>query len=906
MIGTKDEMLEYITSKTRTFDTVLIDDFSTNAVSDSTNVSRSLASLHLNELFKNNELIKVSSRPVYFFHKETLENKFSIFLTKNEYLDMEELYKDLDTSEILNQDFNKLIGKNGSMKIVIDKIKSSIFYPPHGLPLLITGNRGVGKKKIINSINDFVKRENLILEKNINVLSINDNSNLLKSLILGDKGYIENNKIYSEELNINERELLIVSNAEKLNEADQNIISTLLEKNSFYRIGSKTAYDLKLQIIMVGNKYDAHNFDRGFTESFPVAVNIPDFIDRYYQEREQIVIEFLKEESLRMQKKIFISKTSLKLLADYDYPENLNGVKNNVKKLCATANLIDEEISEISLNLYQLPEHILKNSTLEDEFDNTEAEYIDVLKYKEIDESIEIIKLYEMLLAEYRESFNNGSISTNTVIDMAETIRNASNKKETEGSKSRNNRRPLQDLIYKTITQIFTQYNLSMSNSIILFITENINIAKQYNSRLSNWESKHSNDLQSFLESLSKEYSDESYILEVITQTINKKLELQLNKMSKIILLITIIKNNNEATKRRNLGVILCHGYSTASSIADAANTLLDSYVFDAYDMPLDTSSEEIAQLLKQYINKSSIKSDVMLLVDMGSLEEIDKYLTDITSKNIGIINNVSTRVALDVGMKIIQNNSIEEIIESCEINNHNRAKIIKNKVKKDIIIFISDNGLHMSERVRRLFVKSLPKPINVDIISLEYESVETYLKNSDDNILFVSGTFIPNQRNVEYIPIEDMVTSTTLIQSKLRHYLTATEMGIFKKNLIKNFSLQSIVSSLTILEPNILLDYVIDTIEKLENKLQLTIGGQTKLGMYIHTSCLIERLVTKESILSAENIEEFKIKEEKFISSVNESFQDICEHYRVEIPVSETIYLFDYIVNDRKKEVYL
>ena len=104
--------------------------------------------------------------------------------------------------------------------------------------------------------------------------------------------------------------------------------------------------------------------------------------------------------------------------------------------------------------------------------------------------------------------------------------------------------------------------------------------------------------------------------------------------MSQIILLITIIKNNTESIKRRNLGVILCHGYSTASSIADAVNTLLDSYVFDAYDMPLDTSSEEIAQLLKQYINKSSIKSDVMLLVDMGSLEEIDKYLTDITSKN--------------------------------------------------------------------------------------------------------------------------------------------------------------------------------------------------------------------------------------------------------------------------------
>lgn len=906
MIDTRDEMLEYIISKTRTFDTDFIEAFSTNSVSDSTSVSRSLASLHLNELFKSGELIKVSSRPVYFFHKETLENKFSIYLTKNEYKNMEDLYKDLETSEILNQDFNKLIGNKGSMKVVIDKVKSAILYPPYGLPLLITGNRGVGKKQVVKSIVEFVKRKNLVSERKIKVIDLADSKDELQKIILGDSGYISNNRIYTDSLCPTEKALLIINGAEKLTSEQQKLLSILLEKNSFYCINGKAENELKLQVIIVCNSQEVHNLNKEFIENFPVTASIPNFIDRYYQEREQIVMAFLKEESLRMQKNIIISKTSLRLLADYDFSENLNGVKNNVRKLCATVNMLDDTANQITINLYQLPEYILNNNTLDEELQKSETEYIDVLKYKELDESIEIIKLYEMLLTEYRESFNNGNISPSRIIVMAETIRNISSKKDFEKAGTRNTRKPIHELIYTTITRIFTQYNLSMSNSIVSFITKNINIAKQYNSRLSNWEDEHSDEINSFLETLEKEYSDESYILEVITQTINKNLELQLDKMSQIILLITIIKNNSESLKRRNLGVILCHGYSTASSIADAVNTLLDSYVFDAYDMPLDTSSEEIAQLLKQYINKSSIKSDVMLLVDMGSLEEIDKYLTDITSKNIGIINNVSTRVALDVGTKIIQNRSIEEIIKSSEENTQNRTKLIRNKTKKDIIVFISDNGIHLSERVRRLFVKSLPKAIDADIISLEYDAVEEYLEKSEDNILFVSGTFIPSKKNVDYIPIEDMVTSTSLIQSKLKHHLTVSEMSVFKNNLIKSFSLQNIVSSLTILEPNILLDYVIDSIENLEKQLDLSIGGQTKIGMYIHTSCLIERLVTKETITSAENIEEFTIKEEEFITAVNESFQDICDHYRVEIPVSESIYLFDYIVNDRKKEVYL
>lgn len=903
MIDTRDEILEYIISKTLKFDIDSINDFSTNSVSDNTSVSRSLASHHLNELYKEGVLIKVSSRPVFFFHKETLENKFSIFLVKEEYLDINDLLIGLNACDSYNKNFNKLIGNEGSLKNVVDKIRSSVMYPPFGLPILITGNSGVGKRMISNTIVDFIKQENIVSKDNIRVVNT-EGKNEVSKIILGKTGYIENGSIFSDSMYLSERSVLIITSAQLLSADDKKTIISLLEKNTFIRLGTNTQNDVKIQIILLGDDTESEVLTSGFINLFPVRSVIPDFIERYDQERDQLVISFFKEESLRMQKRILISNVSLSLLATFDYKDNLNGLKNTIRKICAQVNMINNE-QEIKINIYHLPEEVLRDNILQD-YSQEESEYFDVLSYIEADDSIDVIVLYEKIISEYNESFYDGTISLNSVLNMFEMIRNSSNKISFENKSILGKRKPIQELLYSSISNVFGQYNLSMSNSIISFITRNINLNKQYNSRLSNWESEHKEVLKKVLFSLTKEYSNESYIMEVISQSISNKLELQLDKMSMIIILITIIKNNSENIKRKNLGVIICHGYSTASSIADAVNTLLDSYVFDAYDMPLDTSSEEIANLLLQYINKSSIKSDVMLLVDMGSLEEIDKYLTEITNKSIGIINNVSTRLALDVGSKIVQNKSIEEIINNTEGNYQNKSKLIRHKSKNDIIAFVSDNGIHMADRLRKLFVKSLPRVVDIDIISLEFDSFKSFLEMSEDNILFVSGTFIPEELKVDYIPIEEMVSSTTEIQSKLNDHLELSEMIVFKENLIKNFSLQSIISSLTILEPNILLDFVIESISRLEKLLDISLGGQTKMGMYIHTSCLIERLVTKETVTSAKDLDIFKENQISFINAVNDSFKDICNHYRVEIPVSETVYIYDYIVNDRKKEVCL
>ena len=77
---------------------------------------------------------------------------------------------------------------------------------------------------------------------------------------------------------------------------------------------------------------------------------------------------------------------------------------------------------------------------------------------------------------------------------------------------------------------------------------------------------------------------------------------------------------------------------------------MLDQYVYDAIDMPLDTTTETIVKKLNDFLRKRGEYRDLVLLVDMGSLKEIHRGVSDISRANVAIAGDVSTRMALQIG----------------------------------------------------------------------------------------------------------------------------------------------------------------------------------------------------------------------------------------------------------------
>lgn len=325
--------------------------------------------------------------------------------------------------------------------------------------------------------------------------------------------------------------------------------------------------------------------------------------------------------------------------------------------------------------------------------------------------------------------------------------------------------------------------------------------------------------------------------------------------------------------------------------------------------MPLDMQMSDITGLLEKHIERFITCQDVVLLVDMGSLEQIHSQMRGLRNLNIGIINNISTALAVDIGLGICGNQKLEDILKRASESNVCTYRIIHNVQKEDAVIFSGENGIDTTEKLKELILKTSATSIPVKFVAYDYYRL---MKNGSHDEIFqqyhvkcIIGLFNPEIEGIPFISLEDIISmnSAEKLTNIFSEYLDEEQMEIFNQNLVKNFSLQNVVESITILNPDKLLDEVEQAVGRLQKITGRKIAGRIMIGLYVHLCCLVERLVTKTPIDNYQDLEEFEQKHADFIRQVRDSFQDISRHYRVALPVSEIAYIYDYMhLNSKNK----
>src|SRR5699024_5675147 len=241
-----------------------------------------------------------------------------------------------------------------------------------------------------------------------------------------------------------------------------------------------------------------------------------------------------------------------------------------------------------------------------------------------------------------------------------------------------------------------------------------------------------------------------------------------------------------------------------------------------------------------------------------GSLEQLGENISEAINGNVGVINNVSTRLALNVGEEIIKNRDIQTILS--EITEYFTIDYrIFQKKQKDTILFTSESGIHMAQRMRELFENSLPPQSGIYLEICDFNRLVTEKQHHEvfeaNHILFITGTTDPHIEGYQFISLEEIITSSNIgfISACLTNFMQPTELNKFLLDLKRDFTLQNVVGYLTILNPKVLLEDVMAAIDLLEAKLNTRFSGESLIGIYIHVSCLIERLVTKNAITEYE-----------------------------------------------------
>lgn len=78
------------------------------------------------------------------------------------------------------------------------------------------------------------------------------------------------------------------------------------------------------------------------------------------------------------------------------------------------------------------------------------------------------------------------------------------------------------------------------------------------------------------------------------------------------------------------------------------------------------------------------------------------------------------------------------------------------------------------------------------------------------------------------------------------------------------------------------------------QNTLGFNFNNNLIISLYVHLSCMIERLVMRNEITHYKNLEQFTRQHGEFITMVNHSFQRLKILYNVALPVAEIGYIHD------------
>ena len=126
------------------------------------NLSRQVVSHYLTRLMEDGLAVKTSTRPVYWFPvtQEDLE-----FFGEEQW-DCGKTGLPREKEEPENASacsvFSSMVGYAGSQRQTVEMCMAAVNYPPDGLPMLLTGESGVGKSFIARLIYEYALEQGII------------------------------------------------------------------------------------------------------------------------------------------------------------------------------------------------------------------------------------------------------------------------------------------------------------------------------------------------------------------------------------------------------------------------------------------------------------------------------------------------------------------------------------------------------------------------------------------------------------------------------------------------------------------------------------------------------------------------------------------------------------------------
>ena len=353
MISRKDKIYDYVKLHTKEMiDTHSLENSGSDALSialdlklDRTNVSR-----ELNTLWKEGRLIKLQGRPTLYLDCEALKTEYPnhyIPLTVSAGSSLLDFIQKPQKTQKRELPFHKtaldaIIGSAGSLKNETAQVLAAISYPSGGLPVLLVGSAGVGKRKFAESL-FLYSQETGVFDENARFIIINcqDYAHSEERLMLQLLGHTKTSAPGARSakglLDAANKGIVYFDGLHKLPSKSIDLVIDLLKNNAYTRVGENRPRPLEAVIMAsVRDNLDADFMDT-LRSNFPIAVSLPDFYRRSSQEKIEMILDLVTREAYSIHKNIRLDKSVLTAFALPHYPRNESQLRSEIQSACSKA-----------------------------------------------------------------------------------------------------------------------------------------------------------------------------------------------------------------------------------------------------------------------------------------------------------------------------------------------------------------------------------------------------------------------------------------------------------------------------------------------------------------------------------------------------------------------------------------
>ncbi len=881
---TARELFSYLSATTRKVIDVDLARFTTGELSRALSISRNLASHYLNELVRGGLVVKAGSRPVYYFSKRDLERVLQRRLDRASYESPEELLA--SSTDVHRRDFERAVGHDLSLASAIETLQAAVRYPPCGLPVLICGERGTGKTLLAT----------LMCEWGRNVGALRSDA---QAVVVDCVGLAEDHEslahLLSEDGLIAEARggIVVLRNVDHLPSAAARLV-----------LGAAAAHEPAARFVFLTTCGEDDIEVAPFAREVPVVVSLPSLRERPTEEREELVLGLLKEEGLRLGADVFISRMAFSCLVDADFKDNVSGLRACITSCCASAYL--ERVSNrVEIQAFRLPGFVLDATPVADGMPRaTHSSTISDVKLIDTTRSLEragdnrSVRTFSAMLASWR-SYEAGNTSVSALVcEVLAQVEDYEDYLVFDVDATSSRATAYERIIAGIVGDASATYGMDLSKKSARVIARCIHAQVHPGTRLAKWRSENQAELAALLALLLDTSDFCRRAAEFVTSQTEGALGLKLDVLSRILIFAEVRGADRREGRRRSVGIVLAHGYSTATSIADAANRILRRHVFEAIDMSYDQEVSDIVGPLRDLLDRYAFCDEIALLVDMGSLEHVLEEVGELTNVTLGIVNNASTGMALEVGSALMADEPLSTLLPAVTEACASRWRILEGRVLEQAVLFCSEGGPQAAERIRSLIERSIEVELPLRFVVCSPQQLRREGLTERYDVLAVIGTDDPGLAGTPFIALEDVISGVGAIgvDDLFAPYLDERELERFHQNLVKNLTLRNVIESITILNPEKVLEEVERAVESLQHLMGSNFGPNITIGLCVHLCCLIERLVTHNPIETYADVESFEGRHSDFVWMFRQCFSDISRHYGVEVPVAEIAYAFDFV----------